>query len=213
MVETNFKLIDPALLTFGLISAKTLEKSPAISPTNFIPKVNSKTMGVRDKITVEFNRPIFRGDGKIVLINAESGVTEEFDIRDSTKVIVDGAKLVLNPEKALISDKNYEVRIPADVLRDSEGNGYAGLNNYQFKTQIDIAFLLVGYNSTTLYETAESFDPNAKKGMSFLNSLSAGQITSYKTYRLSNIDIGGAYAKSLGPVSYTHLTLPTKRIV
>ena len=198
MVETNFKLIDPSLLTFGLISAKTLEKSPAISPTNFIPKVNSKTMGVRDKITVEFNRPIFRGDGKIVLTNAESGVTEKFDIRDSTKVIVDGAKLVLNPEKALISDKNYEVRIPADVLRDSEGNGYAGLNNYQFKTQIDIAFLLVGYNSTTLYETAESFDPNAKKGISFLNSLSAGQITSYKTYRLSNIDIGGAYAKSLG---------------
>ena len=198
LVETSFQLIDPTLLTFNLLSAKTLDKSPVLSPVEFMPKKDSKTMDVNDGISVVFNRSIFRADGKIELINVESGVVEEFDVKDSKKVTVDGNKLVLKPEKALVSDKNYEVRIPVEALKDSDGNGYSGLNNYQFKTQIDVAFLLVGYDNTTLYETVESFEPSAKKTMSFLNSLSAGQIASYKTYRLSNINISGAYAKSLG---------------
>ena len=198
LVETSFQLIDSTLLEFNLLSTKTLDKSPVLSPVEFIPKQDSKTMDVKDGISVVFNRSIFRADGKIKLINVESGVTEEFDVKDSKRVTVDGNKLVLKPKKALISDKNYEVRIPVDALKDSDGNGYSGLDNYQFKTQIDVAFLLVGYDNTTLYETVESFEPSAKKTMSFLSSLSAGQIASYKTYRLSNINISGAYAKSLG---------------
>ena len=198
LIETSFQLIDPTMLAFNLLSAKTLDKSPALSPVEFNPKKNSKTMDVKNGITVVFNRSIFRADGKIELINVDSGAAEEFDIKDSKKVSVDGTKLVLNPEKALISDKNYRVRIPVGALKDSEGNGFTGLDNYNFKTQIDIAFLLVGYNNTTLYETVESFEPSAKKSMSFLSSLSAGQISSYKTYRLTNISISDAYAKSLG---------------
>ena len=55
----------------------------------------------------------------------ESGAIEKFDINDSTKVEIDGTKLSLQPEKALISDKNYTVRIPAyGTLKDSEGQGY-----------------------------------------------------------------------------------------
>ena len=198
LVETSFQLIDSTILAFNLLSADTIAKSSALSPVEFIPKKNSKSMGVTDKITVMFNRSIFRENGKIELINVESGAIEKFDINDSTKVEIDGTKLSLQPEKALISDKNYTVRIPYGTLKDSEGQGYGGLDNYQFKTQTDIAFLIVGYDDTSLYETVESFDPSAKKTMSFLNSLSAGQISSYKIYRLNNISISGSNAMSLG---------------
>ena len=198
LVEISFQLIDSTILTFNLLSAKTLGKSSALSPVEFIPKKNSKTMGVKDKITVVFNKSIFRANGKIELVNVESGASEKFDIKDSLKVKIDGTKLSLQPEKALISDKNYTVRIPVGTLRDSEGQDYAGLDNYQFKTQTDIAFLLVGYGDTTLYDTAESFEPSARTTMSYLNSLSAGQISSYKTYRLANIGINDSTAMSLG---------------
>ena len=198
LVETSFQLIDSTTLVFNLLTAKTLDKSSALRPVEFIPTENSKTMGVKDNITVVFSRSIYRANGKIELVNVESGASEEFDIKDSTKVKIDGTKLSLQPEKALISDKNYTVRIPAGTLIDSEGQGYAGLDNYQFKTQTDIAFLLVGYGGTTLYETVESFEPSAKTTMSYLNSLSAGQISSYKTYRLTNIGISDSNAKSLG---------------
>ena len=207
LVETSFQLIDPTLLAFNLLSAKTLNKSPVLSPVEFIPKKDSKTVDIKDGISVVFNRPIFRADGKIELINVESGVAEEFDIKDSKKVTVDGNKLVLNPERALISDKNYEVRIPVDALKDSDGNGYSGLDSYQFKTQIDVAFLLVGYDNATLYETVESFESSAKKTMSFLNSLSVGQISSFKTYILANISISDENAKSLGHLEVVEAAL------
>ena len=198
VIETSFQLVDPALLVFSLLSAKTVNKLPALSPVEFIPNNNSKTMGVKDGITVVFNRPVFSADGEIELINMESGSSEQFDVKDSERVEINGTKLTVRPEKALISDKDYKLRIPADALKDSEGNGYGGIDNYQFKTQVDIAFLLVGYGDTTLYETTESFEANAQKFISFLNSLSAGEISSYKTYRLSNIGISDSYAKSLG---------------
>ena len=190
--------LDPALLVFNLLSAKSVNKLPALSPVEFIPNKNSKTMGVKDGITVVFNRPVFSADGEIELINMESGSSEQFDVKDPARVEINGTKLTVRPEKALISDKDYKLRIPADALKDSEGNGYGGIDNYQFKTQVDIAFLLAGYGDTTLYETTESFEANAQKFISFLYSLSAGEISSYKTYSLSNIGISDSYAKSLG---------------
>ena len=87
------------------------------------------------------------------------------------------------------------------------GRVTAGLDNYQFKTQTDIAFLIVGYDDTSLYETVESFEASAKKTMSFLNSLSAGQISSYKIYRLNNISISGSYAMSLGHLEVVEAAL------
>ena len=143
-------------------------------------------MGVKDKITVMFNGSIFRENGKIELINMESGAIEKFDINDSTKVEIDGTKLSLQPEKALISDKNYTVRIPADgTLKDSEGQGYGGLIIINSKRKlISLSSLLV--MMILVFMTVESFDPRLKRRMSFLNSLSAGQI-SYKIYRLNNI--------------------------
>ena len=56
---------------------------------------------------------------------------------------------------------------------------------------------LAGYGDTTLYETTESFEANTKVHIIF-KLLSAGEIGSYKTYRLSNIGISDSYAKSLG---------------
>ena len=155
-------------------------------------------MGAKDGITVVFNRPVFSADGEIELTNMESGSSEQFDVKDSERVEINGTKLTVRPEKALISDKDYKLRIPAHALKDSEGNSYGGIDNYQFKTQVDIAFLLAGYGDTTLYETTESFEANAQKFISFLYSLSAGEISSYKTYSLSNIGISDSYAKSLG---------------
>ena len=139
VIEPSFQLVDPALLVFNL-SAKTVNKLPALSPVEFIPNKNSKTMGVKDGITVVFNRPVFSADGEIELINMESGSSEQFDVKDSERVEINGTKLTVRPEKALISDKDYKLRIPADALKDSEGNGYGGIDNYQFRTQVDIAF-------------------------------------------------------------------------
>ena len=198
LIEASFQLADPTLLIFKLLSAKTVDKLPALSPVEFIPNKNSKTVNVKDGITVVFNRPIFPADGKIELINMESGASEQFDVSNSAKVKINGTNLMVQPKIALMSNNNYKFRIPDGALKDSEGQDYAGFDDYQFKTQTDIAFLLAGYGDTTLYETTESFDANAQKFMSFLNSLSAGEISSFKTYRLSNIGISGSYAKSLG---------------
>ena len=44
LIETSFQLIDPTMLEFNLLSAKTLDKSPALSPVEFNPKKNSKTI-------------------------------------------------------------------------------------------------------------------------------------------------------------------------
>lgn len=198
LIETSFLLADSTQLIFKLLAAKTVKKLPVLGPVEFIPNKNSKTVDVKDGITVVFNRPVFPADGKIELINMESGVSMQFDVKDSVKVKIKGTNLTVQPDTALISDKNYKLRIPDGALKDSEGKGYAGFDNYHFKTQTDIAFLLAGYGDTTLYETIESFDTNAQKFMSFLNSLSAGEISSYKTYILSNIGISDSYAKSLG---------------
>jgi hypothetical protein len=198
LLKVSFDLLDASLFTFKLSSSETLQKSQSPIPVKFEPEKNSRIMPVESNITITFNKLIYRGEGEIELVNSELETIEVFNVNDSTELKIDGYKLVLEPKGVLNSDQNYKVKIPVGAVIDENGSQYVGLDDYNFKTQIDIAFLLSGYNGKTLYETADSFKPNATKISSFLGSLSAGEIRSHRAHVLANLEISGELAQSLG---------------
>ena len=207
LLKVSFNLLDASLLTFKLSSSETLQKSQGPTPVKFEPQKNARIMPVESNIIVTFDKPIYRGEGKIELVDSESQVVEIFNVKDSTQLNIEGYKLVLDPDSVLNSDQNYKIKIPAGAVVDKDGSEYLGLDDYNFKTQIDIAFLLTGYDGNTLYETAESFNQNAKKIISFLGSLSAGEIASHRTRLLTNLDISGERAQSLGDLEAVNAAL------
>lgn len=207
LLRVSFQLLDPTLLTFKLAAAETLEKTPSLYAASFSPAKNSKEMPVDNNIVITFSENISRGSGRIELVDSLDEVVETFDITQSDRLIFSGKQLTINPTSILSSNSEYSVTVPSGAVSSTSSGSSSAVNNYSFRTQTDIAFLLVGYNNSTFYETNDAFKTNADKALSFLNTLSFNQISSYETHQLPTLSMSGEYAKSLGDLEVVNSAL------
>ena len=167
------------LLVVSVFLSPMLAASDVL-PISFDPSPDSGTMPVDRSIFIRFSEPILPGIGNVHLINTNSGDTQIFDVKRYPEIEINDTELVITPTKALYSNTLYEVKIDSGALLSQTGAAYSGLDDYKFKTQVDLVFILVGYGSQSLYSGVEDFAQTAEKTISFLNQLSAGQINSFE---------------------------------
>ena len=204
-MRVTFSLLDADLFTFKLATAETLLQK--LSALTYDPAKNSKTMPVENNIAVTFNSDIIRGQGTIALKDTDGSTIESYESSDSENITITGSLLTINPSVVLASDKNYSVDFPAGAFKDATGRNSEAVLGYGFKTQIDLAFILRGYNGTTLYETADAFTSQAEWAMSSLTALSFNRVN---THRVNELDIspdGGDYYQSLADIEVVDAAL------
>ena len=183
------------LLVVSVFLSPMLAASDVL-PISFDPSPDSRTMPVDRSIFIRFSEPISPGIGNVRLIDTNSGDTQIFDVKRYPEIEINDTELVITPTKALNSNTLYEVKIDSGALLSQTGAAYPGLDNYKFKTQVDLVFILVGYGSQSLYPGIKDFAQTAEKTISFLNQLSAGQISSFEIRLLDHLDVTSAQAKS-----------------
>ena len=196
---TTWSLTDATNLLFTLQSYSALQPptlSPQLSALTFNPAKNSKTMPVENNIDITFGSAIKKGEGVITLIDSEGNTVESYGVGVSSNITIAGSILSINPTAILASDKSYSINIPVGAIQDSAGNNFQGLSDYEFKTQVDVAFMLYGYNGTTLYETTDSFTAQAELTMTQMGLLSFNRMNSYRTHMLPISARDGEYAQS-----------------
>ncbi len=198
-LETTWSLTDSTNLLLTLQSAVTLEapaSTPKLSALTFSPAKNSKTMPVENNIGITFGSTIKKGEGVITLKDSAGNTVESYQAGSSSNISIAGSVLSINPTAILASDKTYSINIPVGAVQDTSGNNFEEVIEYEFKTQIDVAFMLHGYNGTTLYETTDSFTAQAELTMTQMGLLSFNRLNSYRTHMLPTSTRDGEYAQS-----------------
>ena len=198
-LETTWSLTDSTNLLLTLQSAVILEapaSTPKLSALTFSPAKNSKTMPVANNIGITFGSTIKKGEGVITLKDSAGNTVESYQAGSSSNISIAGSVLSINPTAVLASDKTYSINIPVGAVQDTAGNNFEEAIEYEFKTQIDVAFMLMGYNGTTLYETPDSFKAAAELTMTQMGLLSFNRLNSYRTHMLPISSRDGEYAQS-----------------
>ena len=177
-------------------SSAASASTPELSVLTFNPAKNSKTMPVGNNIDLTYGSAILKGDGVITLKDSTGNTVESYQAGSSSNISIAGSVLTINPTAILASDKTYSINIPAGALQDTTGNNFEEVIEYEFKTQIDVAFMLHGYNGTTLYETTDSFAAQSELAMTQMGLLSFNRVNSYRTHMLPISARDGEYAQS-----------------
>ncbi|MBD3920810.1 Ig-like domain-containing protein [Paenibacillus sp. PR3] len=98
--------------------------SPALSATNVVPTT---------PLTITFNEPVYASTGYIT-ITRTGGDTQSIDV-GSASVTGSGTSIItVIPDLRLQSSSDYSVSVPAGAFKDSAGNNYAGISNWNFST-------------------------------------------------------------------------------
>jgi len=198
-LETTWSLTDSTNLLLTLQSAVILEapaSTPKLSALTFSPAKNSKTMPVENNIGITFGSTIKKGEGVITLKDSAGNTVESYQAGSSSNISIAGSILSINPTAVLASDKTYSINIPVGAVQDTAGNNFEEAIEYEFKTQIDVAFMLMGYNGTTLYETTDSYKATAELTMTQMGLLSFNRLNSYRIHMLPISPRSGEYAQS-----------------
>ena len=186
-LETTWSLTDSTNLLLTLQSAVILEapaSTPKLSALTFSPAKNSKTMPVENNIGITFGSTIKKGEGVITLKDSAGNTVESYQAGSSSNISIAGSVLSINPTAVLASDKTYSINIPVGAVQDTTGNNFEEAIEYEFKTQIDVAFMLMGYNGTTRYETTDSFKAEAELATTQMGLLSFNRLNSYRIHML-----------------------------
>ena len=194
--EIIFSLTDSTNLLLTVQSYKVLPKLSSVSALTFNPAKYSKTMPVEKDIDITFSTTIKKGEGVITLKNSAGHIVESYQAGVSSNITISGSVLSINPTAILASDKSYFINIPAGAVRDSVGNNFKGVVDHEFKTQIDVAFMLMGYNGTTVYETIDSFKAAAELATGQMALLSFNRLNSYRVHMLPISTRDGDYIQS-----------------
>jgi len=135
-------------------------------------------------------------DSIITLKDSVGNTVESYQASSSPNISIAGSIFSIKPTAILASDKTYSINIPVGAVQDTSGNNFDEVIEYEFKTQIDVAFMLHGYNGTTLYETTDSFTAEAELAMTQMGLLSFNRLNSYRTHILPTSTRDGEYAQS-----------------
>jgi len=83
-------------------------------------------------VVVTFSEPIARGSGSLVLRTAAGTVIESFDAGTSSRILVAGKTLSVDPGADLPAGAPLFLDLPPGSVRDLNGNAFAGTSSYDF---------------------------------------------------------------------------------
>ncbi len=100
-------------------------QAPMLTGTS--PADEGTNVAASSNIVLTFNEAVRAGSGNITLTNLSSGTSQNIAVTDTSQVSFSGNTLTVNPSADLPSGLRYEVTLGAGVVKDSAGNGFAGL--------------------------------------------------------------------------------------
>ena len=100
-------------------------KITKITPTTSIP--------IQSNIYAYFDKDIIRGEGDILIRDESGGVVEVFP-KDSTKIFIDQAMMVINPEYNFEYSKAYKIEFPANSVQSRFGDNMTDAKILNFTT-------------------------------------------------------------------------------
>ncbi len=119
---------------FSDASFTTIISDPLL--INSSPMHKHITFEADDNIELYFDEAVVAGNGDIVISNGVD--IRMIDINDSSQItfeehqlgnVVTKTAVIINPTEDLIADTTYSVQIARDVIIDTDGYGYAGIND------------------------------------------------------------------------------------
>jgi Ca2+-binding RTX toxin-like protein len=111
----------------------SLTDTTAPTVVNFSPANGATAADRFADVVVSFSETVQRGSGTIVLKDGTGKVVETFDAATSTRLTVDGTKLIVNPTADLVAATAYTLAFDKGTVKDLAGNDYAGSTDYHFK--------------------------------------------------------------------------------
>ena len=115
--------------------------------TNFSPSFGATGVSVSSNIIFTFDDAVIANTGTVTLSKANGTVIP------STAVLSGGNTLTITPTSTLDKSTVYKVTIPNDYVRDSTGNKFAGLFDYQITTELPVIVPTPIYKSTVINTT------------------------------------------------------------
>ncbi|GAB5469960.1 MAG: hypothetical protein Kilf2KO_29900 [Rhodospirillales bacterium] len=110
------------------------------------PGDNARDVANDSALELTFTEDVKAGEGKIRLVNRDSGEVTEIDVTDAVLVRIDGSQVTVLPPSHLDVDTRYAVEIDEGAFVDLAGQGYAGIPEGDGST----------FNFTTAEEAADS---------------------------------------------------------
>ena len=125
IVDSN----NPADLNLNNIADAAGVLIDALAPTvnSLSPADNAAGVGTNDNLVMTFNKNMAKGTGNITIKKASDNTTVEQIAVTDTRITVSGTTVTINPESTLEESLGHYVLIDAAALKDTFGNGYAGI--------------------------------------------------------------------------------------
>ncbi len=130
------------------VSPPSDNTAPAVK--TFYPADAATGVLVEATIAITFDEPVQKGTGEIkILRGSETGagtVVETFDVATSSRVVISGATLSIDPTNQLSGGSQYLIVVPIGAIKDLANNSYGGTNDYGFTTagQPDVPVISLG---------------------------------------------------------------------
>lgn len=134
--QSNANVLQVALNSSGQSVTPPVYETDAPLVSTYSPEISSKTAAVDTNLVLTFNEEVTKGNGNIELrLGSATGLlVESFNIATSSKVVLSGNALTINPTANLLNNNAYVVVLPSGVVRDLSGNALAASNTYGFTT-------------------------------------------------------------------------------
>ncbi|NBQ69869.1 MAG: hypothetical protein EBU46_14025, partial [Nitrosomonadaceae bacterium] len=130
-VELSYDIVDghggsqAATLKFTLEPAFIDTTPPALYYSE--PADDTTEVPVTNNIVLHFDDAVTPGSGNIVVTNGTD--TRLIAVDDSSQIIFNGSKVIINPSTNLVPNTTYHVEIANGVIADYSGNPYAGISD------------------------------------------------------------------------------------
>jgi len=151
------------------VTGSTTNDTTAPTVVSFSPENGAPAVNRFADVVVTFNEVVQRGSGNIVLKDGTGTVVETFDAATSTRLTVDGMKLVVNPTADLAADTAYTLAFDKGTVKDLAGNDYAGSTDYHFTAHP----LQQAFKITSIYADDDvarlTFDADVPDGQAYLD--------------------------------------------
>ncbi|GAB2851331.1 hypothetical protein GCM10027277_19510 [Pseudoduganella ginsengisoli] len=129
--------IEFAAFSDKVVDLRTLGGADVTAPTvlTFNPVDGATGIALNSHIALTFSETVKRGTGTLQLQLVNGTLVESFDAATSSRLIVSGSTLTVDPTATLMGDQQYKLVLAAGSFTDLAGNSYAGTNTYDFKTR------------------------------------------------------------------------------
>ena len=127
--------IDESLFNFairGTVNAPGVDIPGNPVLMSATPALRSTNVAQNANIELSFNEAVRAGSGNITIFNLTTNGGRIISVNDANQVSFSGNRMTINPATDISAGCEFQVTIDSGAVKDTAGNGYAGLSSRDF---------------------------------------------------------------------------------